>query len=210
MWSLSKSTHRKLITILALLAAISLTVVPAFAARPHFSSISLSVSTTSASTAQVALATPEHYSNPPANALIAKGKVVDLVNDVKVTLKATGIAQVSCESDHDWHRSSTHSATFTVYGEQTIKVSGNHATFTVVSSAPAVSAHDAGCSDEHHGYGGHEDEPTITSVSYQSVELTLKDAKSGAKLDQEKLQDCKTKGNKVKCHKQGHHDDDDD
>src|SRR5437870_4954174 len=78
MWKVSRSTHRKLITILALLSVLGLTATTAFAATPHFQpNITFKI-----------------------GSLIADGELAGLDQQkVTVTLNATGIATVVCVHD---------------------------------------------------------------------------------------------------------------
>src|SRR5690349_2208676 len=113
------SARRTRIVIVALLALFCLTAVPAFAVKPHFSgAITLTVST-STTAAQATLAVAAHNSGTPANALIADGQLSGLVNPVKVSMVATGTAQVTCSDDDDGYHNpppAPHPVSFQVTG----------------------------------------------------------------------------------------------
>jgi hypothetical protein len=193
MWKVSRSTRRKLITILALLSILGLTATTAFAANPHFSgNISFSV-----------------------GSLIAEGTVVT-DRDVKGILNAKGIASAVCvreddEDDGGGQIPAPNHPQVTASGSQLLVHTGSgfvRIPFSIETNNPHPTAAQFGCPTS----GGDDEDDGWTvkhiTVAWTSSELLLEDAVTHATYDQEKF-DCKTKGSNVKCKPKKHHDDDD-
>jgi hypothetical protein len=199
MWKVSRSTHRKLITILALLSVLGLTATTAFAATPHFQpNITFKI-----------------------GSLIADGELAGLDQQkVTVTLNATGIATVVCvhdDGDHDADDgefpASNHPQVSAV-GSQSYAppyVNGKIA-FHVETNEPTVTVADAGCPHGDRASRSDDDDDwtvKIVSVAWTDAQLVLKDTITPTTTYDQRSFNCKTHKHGVKCKPKKHHGDDD-